>query len=91
MGFEGIPERIMWLKVASSNNNPVFITKYFWSCIQEVGGKILGMYGIMSEDEIIFALFNTLYTNCPRMYKVIMNRYGNRICHNSISSTSVTP
>ena len=31
--------RIMWLKVAASNNNPRFIVAHYFECIKHIGGK----------------------------------------------------
>ena len=36
--IDGFSRRIMWLEVASTNNHPGVIAKYFIDCIQEVGG-----------------------------------------------------
>ena len=67
----------MWLKVASSNNNPAFIARYFLSCVQEAGGMVLEKYGIMLGNKMILVVFVTLCTDYHRMSKVVKNRYGN--------------
>eukprot|EP00794_Sanderia_malayensis_P015232 gene15232-biopygen12685 len=36
--IDGFSRRIMWLKVATSNNNPAAIAKYFLDCVRLTGG-----------------------------------------------------
>ena len=49
----------MWLKVASSNNNPRYIASFYCECVTKVGGSYSG--------NIIF-----LYQCCPTCLQVVL-------------------
>ena len=51
--------RIMWLKVASSNNNPKFIASYYFECVRKVGGMCIIIIMLIV---IIISAFNSITT-----------------------------
>ena len=49
----------MWLKVATTNNNPKVIGHYYLNCVESIGGK-----GLFSQKFLVNVHLSRLPSNC---------------------------
>ena len=63
----------MWLKVASSNNNPRYIASFYCECVTKVGGSYSG--------NIIFfvSVLSYLFAGCPSVLRTDLGTENSNI------------
>ena len=52
MTSNSFSRKIMWLRIASTNNDPAVILHYYLDCITETGGKKNNYFTKSSHDRV---------------------------------------
>lgn len=75
----GYSRRVMWLHVASSNNNPRLIANYYISMVEEIGGVSQNCISDRGSENVIMAALHTTLTNVPNSHKYVTSVRNQRI------------
>jgi len=70
--------RIIWLKAASSNNNPRYIAKFYVNCVQKIGGKCCASiyFPYFNRSIYIYPVVNKLLLSFAKIINLIHNLLG---------------